>query len=72
MYSSGKYKIYLGGYKVKGAEINDYCIECDRYSKVMGKIVTELYMDDDKSVIKSMIIPINNIVKIMDGDIECI
>ena len=47
-------------------------IECDNFNKVMGKVVTEEYLDDKKSIVKSFIIPISEVYEIKDGDITCI
>ena len=71
MYADGRYKVYIGGYNVRSKKISTYCISCDRYYCVLGKVVTEMWLDDSKSVIKSFIIPIRNIERIMDGDIKC-
>ena len=47
-------------------------IECDRWNKVLGQIVTEEYVNNKKDIIKSFIIPIDKVYHIKDGDIVCL
>ena len=55
---------------IDGEESQAYVL-CDRYYIVMGKVVTETRLPNDADIISSMIIPINKIIRIMDGDIKC-
>lgn len=41
-------------------------IQCDSFNMVMGKCVTERYMDKDKDIIRSWIIPKDKVIEIRE------
>lgn len=64
-----KYQVFYHR-TINGVESQGY-VTCDRFYTVMGKVVTESRLFDNEEVVSSMIIPIKEIIKIMDGDIKC-